>query len=71
MAFLYKKKPMEGTVFTYIFSRYLHMKGEGGILPPSFWDTVSPPSKQPLIQNNLEMYRNLKSTVYTSPVQKK
>ena len=30
-----------------------------------------PPSKQPLVQNNLEMYRNLKGTVYTSPVQKK
>ena len=34
-------------------------------------DTVSPPSKQPLIQNNLEMYRNLKGTVYTSWYKKK
>ena len=32
--------------------------------------TVSPPTKQLLIQNNLEIYRKLKGTVYTSPLQK-
>ena len=47
---------MEGTVFTYIFSRYL---------PHSYFKNYLP-----LIQNNLEMYRNLKGTVYTSLVQK-
>ena len=59
------------------------MKGEGGhSLPPykqggSITDNnhyglaqPPPPSKQPLIQNNLEMYRNMKGTVYTSTVQK-
>ena len=69
---------MEGTVFTYIFSRYLHMKGEGGTLLPSFWDTISPPynpNQQDKygggLQNNLErMYRNLEGAIYTSPVQK-
>ena len=33
--------------------------------------TQSPPSKQPLIQNNYEMYRILKGTQYTYPVQKR
>ena len=42
------------------------MKGGGGAVHT----TVSPPTKQLLIQNNLEIYRKLKGTVYTSPVQK-
>jgi len=37
------------------------MKGEGG--------HSLPPSEQPLIQNNLEMYRNLKGVISTSPFQ--
>ena len=100
---------MEGTVFTYIFSRYLlHsyfknslplfcingcLEGGGRLCRPSpfpysamlfghecqtTWQNMEmgrgwhsfPPSKQSLIQNNLEMYRNLKGTVYRSPVQK-
>ena len=61
---------MEGTVFTYIFSRYLHMKGEGGHPPLLLGHSLPPykPNQQVQygggIQSNLEMYRNLEGAIY-------
>jgi len=50
---------MEGTVFTYIFSRYLHMKGEGEHSPPPF-GTQSPPPTNLINRTNMEVgYRTI------------
>ena len=61
---------MEITVFTYINSRYLHMK-----VPSSLPSGLAMTAKQhgriwKWIQNNLKIYRNLEGAIYTSPVQK-
>jgi len=77
MAFIYKKITNEGKNFTYIYSRYLPHSYFSNSMPFPYsamllgHDCQTTWHNMEMDMNNLEMYRNLNGTIYTSTVQKK